>query len=56
MEVVADQFPNTEEMAKEGWRSVSFLKGHRSCCLFANQSAPAFLHSAVGVIFHRYEE
>jgi hypothetical protein len=53
MDFVEEPFPDSKEMAKGGWRSVSFIKGRMSCCLFANQSAPAFLRSAVGSIYHR---
>lgn len=46
-------FPNTDTLASHGWRSVSFLKGHRSCTLVAQSDAPTFITGALGTVVHR---
>jgi hypothetical protein len=45
-------FPDVEELSTSGWRSISFVKGQRSCCFYANTSAPQFIKDAVGHISH----
>lgn len=45
-------FPDVAPLAEFGYRSVSFLDGHRSCILCAAPNAPSFLHVQPGVI-HR---
>ena len=45
-------YPDVESMASAGWRSVSFVKGQRSCCFFAADGAPRFIAGAVGRISH----
>jgi hypothetical protein len=46
-------FPDLIPIDVLGWRSVSFLMGHRSCVLSVAQSAPSFLHFALKKITHR---
>lgn len=45
-------FPDVTPLALLGYRSVSFLEGHRSCVLCANSNAPSFLQVPPGII-HR---
>jgi Putative endonuclease, protein of unknown function (DUF1780) len=45
-------FPDVTPLALLGYRSVSFLEGHRSCVLCANPNAPSFLQVLPGII-HR---
>lgn len=45
-------FPDVTPLALLGYRSVSFLEGHRSCVLCANSNAPSFLQVPTGII-HR---
>jgi hypothetical protein len=52
MGLIEQPLPDTSALSDLGWRSVSFLKGQRSCCLYASDSAPAFLQDAVGRIWH----
>lgn len=52
MSVIEKPFPDTSELAGFGWRSVSFVNGQRSCCLYASTLAPSFIHAACGKISH----
>ncbi len=52
MRLVETPFPDVTPLAVLGYRSVSFLEGHRSCVLCAGSSAPSFLHVQTGII-HR---
>lgn len=52
MGLVESPFPDITPLALLGYRSVSFLEGHRSCILCAAPSAPSFLHVPLGII-HR---
>ena len=45
-------FPNAKQLFTSGWRSISFVKGQRSCCFYAHTSAPKFIKDAVGRISH----
>lgn len=45
-------FPDVTPLALLGYRSVSFIEGHRSCVLCAGPSAPSFLRTSSGII-HR---
>lgn len=53
MYVVEQPYPDTSALSETGWRSVSFLMGRRSCCLYARPNAPDFIKQAVGRICHR---
>lgn len=46
-------FPDLAPIAVLGWRSVSFLMGHRSCTLSAAEGAPSFFRGALKRILHR---
>ncbi len=46
-------FPDLTPIENLGWRSVSFLMGHRSCTLATAKQAPSLLHPAVKRIVHR---
>jgi hypothetical protein len=52
MELKEKPFPNVEELSTSGWRSISFVQGQRSCCFYADASAPQFLKDAAGRITH----
>jgi putative endonuclease (uncharacterized protein DUF1780) len=45
-------FPDVNSIASAGWRSVSFVKGQRSCCFCAARDAPAFIAKTVGRVKH----
>ncbi|MCU7806955.1 MAG: DUF1780 domain-containing protein [Candidatus Thiodiazotropha sp. (ex Semelilucina semeliformis)] len=53
MGLTEEPFPDTSELAALGWRSVSFVKGYRSCVLTASPGAPEFLASIAENIRHR---
>lgn len=46
-------FPDLTPVDSLGWRSVSFLMGHRSCTLSVAAAAPSFLRNALRRIVHR---
>jgi len=48
-----EPFPDIAPMVSHGWRSVSFLKGHRGCCFFAAPGTPEFIARAKQKIIHR---
>lgn len=48
-----ETFPNTAQLAIQGWRSVSVLFGRRSIVFCATVGAPAWLRAAVGRVTHR---
>lgn len=50
--LVETPFPDITSLALLGYRSVSFLNGHRSCVLCADPNAPSFLRLPSGII-HR---
>ncbi|MFC5742741.1 DUF1780 domain-containing protein [Dyella tabacisoli] len=50
--LVEQPYPDVSSMATAGWRSISFLKGQRSCCFYADSTAPAFLRKVVGRVWH----
>ena len=52
-EFVETPFPDVTALSLLGWRSVSFVKGHRSSVLTATCNAPNFIRSAVGRVVHR---
>lgn len=53
VDIIAEPFPSVLAIAGYGWRSISFVKGRRSCCFFADHSAPFFLLNVVGrVVSH----
>ncbi len=56
MGLVETPFPDTADLKKLGWRSVSFVMGHRGCVLTTNNNAPSFLVSASHKISHRNYE
>jgi hypothetical protein len=51
MGFIETPFPDVTPLALLGYRSVSFLEGHRSCVLCANPSAPSFLRVPPGIIY-----
>lgn len=55
-EFIEMPFPNVSALSSLGWRSVSFVKGHRSCVLTVADDAPNFLRSSVGRVVHRNAE
>lgn len=52
MRLIEMPLPDVKPLAVLGYRSVSFLEGHRSCVLYADPNAPVFLHVRPGII-HR---
>ena len=46
-------FPGIDELQELGWRSVSFVQGHRSCVFTTCEHAPEFLLKAAHLIHHR---
>jgi hypothetical protein len=46
-------FPDFAPIEVLGWRSVSFLMGHRSCTLSVAEGAPSFFRGALKRIVHR---
>lgn len=52
MRLIETPLPDVTSLAALGYRSVSFLEGHRSCVLCADPNAPSFLHVQPGII-HR---
>ena len=55
-EFVEEPFPDVAALSALGWRSVSFMKGNRSCVLLATPGAPNFIRNAVGRVVHRNVE
>lgn len=55
-EFVETPFPDVTALSSLGWRSVSFVKGYRSCVLMATGNAPNFFRNAVGRVVHRKVE
>ncbi|WP_299697649.1 DUF1780 domain-containing protein [Hydrocarboniphaga sp.] len=53
MEVSEEPFPDTSELSSHRWRSVSFVKGNRACCLYARHDAPPYIAVMVGKVCHR---
>ncbi|AOJ38949.1 hypothetical protein WJ23_14210 [Burkholderia lata] len=53
MYVTEQPYPDTFALVATGWRSVSFLMGRRSSCLYARPDAPDFIKQAAGHICHR---
>ena len=52
-EFVETPFPNVAALSLLGWRSVSFVKGDRSCVLTATIEAPIFIRETDGRVVHR---
>jgi hypothetical protein len=52
-EFIEAPFPRVTALSSLGWKSVSFVKGYRSCVLIATDAAPAFLKSNIGRLIHR---
>lgn len=52
-EFIEAPFPSVTALSSLGWRSVSFLKGYRSCVFVATDDAPTFLKTNIGRIVHR---
>lgn len=52
-EFIETPFPSVSALSSLGWKSVSFVKGYRSCVLVAFDDAPVFLKSNIGRIVHR---
>lgn len=52
MRLIETPLPDVTPLAAFGYRSVSFLEGHRSCVLYANSNAPSFLQLQPEII-HR---
>lgn len=52
MGLVEEPYPDVGPLADLGFRSVSFLDGHRSCILCSSSAAPSVLAGKLG-IFHR---
>ena len=50
--LIEEPFPSTNRLSHLGWRSVSFVMGQRSSCLFARADAPDLIRSALGRIIH----
>jgi hypothetical protein len=46
-------YPDTKELSELGWRTVSFVIGHRSCVLTTSSNAPSFLVKSTHLIHHR---
>lgn len=55
-EFVELPFPDATELSSHGWRSVSFVKGHRSSVFMATSAAPIYIRDCVGRIVHRKVE
>lgn len=55
-EFIETPYPDVSTLTALGWRSVSFIKGYRSCVLTAADDAPAFIRNAIGKIVHRDDE
>lgn len=53
-DVDENEYPNTEEITKHHWRSISFIKGNRSCCFYASDDSPLFLKELEGYVKKRY--
>lgn len=53
MELIESSFPDASEMESLGWRSVSFIMGHRSCVLTTKPGASNILVKAVSSISYR---
>jgi hypothetical protein len=56
MYVNEQSYPDVAGIAAAGWRSVSFVKGQRSCCLYARDDAPLFIRQAVGHVSHLHPQ
>jgi hypothetical protein len=52
-EFIEVPFPSVSALSSLGWKSVSFVKGHRSCVLTAAKDAPNFLRNNIGRVMHR---
>ena len=52
--VIEDPYPDTSNLKNSGWRSVSFVKGQRSCCFYAQNDAPVFIKNVLGRVSHLY--
>jgi hypothetical protein len=52
MGLIEAPYPNVQGLANLGFRSVSFLDGHRSCIFCAAAYAPSFMSGHLGVV-HR---
>lgn len=55
-EFIEVPFPNVFALSSLGWRSVSFVKGHRSCVLTVADDAPSFFRNNIGRVVHRKVE
>lgn len=56
MEIFEEPLLDVSLMKQEGWRSVSFVKGQRSCCFCANESAPLLLKAQQAGIHYLHGE
>jgi hypothetical protein len=54
-EITEHPYPDVSALESAGWRSISFVDGQRSCCLYAHASAPDFIRQAVGHISHLHQ-
>lgn len=52
MHLIETPLPDVTPLAALGYRSVSFMEGHRSCVLYAHSNVPSFLNVQPGII-HR---
>jgi hypothetical protein len=50
--IIEIPYPDTSGLESSGWRSVSFVKGQRSCCFFARSDAPDFIKQTLGHVSH----
>jgi Putative endonuclease, protein of unknown function (DUF1780) len=55
-EFIETPYPDVTTLTAFGWRSISFIKGYRSCVLTAADDAPASIRNAIGRIVHRDNE
>ena len=53
---IESPFPDVTVLSALGWKSVSFVKGYRSCVFAAANEAPKFIRDAVGRVVHRDTE
>lgn len=45
--------PDVSAFASCGWRSITFVKGHIACCLYATANSPGWLQGSVGLVHHK---
>lgn len=50
--LIETPFPATGYLASYGWRSISFVMGQQSSCIYARDDAPDFIKAALGRVIH----